>query len=89
MDGIQVASQMCTCVFEGDLVQLRRLLRAGAPPDACDYDKRCGLHIAGAEGNLPAVKLLIEEGGADPDFQVSLMVGLFARPCPCRVCICY
>lgn len=69
MDGIQVASQMCTCAFEGDLVQLRRLLRAGAPPDACDYDKRCGLHIAGAEGNLTAIKLLIEEGGADPNFQ--------------------
>ncbi|KXZ41882.1 hypothetical protein GPECTOR_252g629 [Gonium pectorale] len=64
-----VASEMCTAVFEGDLVKLRRLLRSGAPPDACDYDRRSALHIAGAEGNLAAVKLLVDEGGADPDFQ--------------------
>ncbi|GLC44797.1 hypothetical protein PLESTB_001212900 [Pleodorina starrii] len=69
MDAMGVASSMCTAVFEGDLVKLRRLLRSGAPPDACDYDKRSALHIAGAEGNLAAVKLLVEEGGADPNFQ--------------------
>ena len=69
MDGLSVAGTMCTAVFEGDLVKLQRLLKAGAPPDACDYDKRCALHIAGAEGNLAAVKLLVEEGGADPGFQ--------------------
>ncbi|GLC44798.1 hypothetical protein PLESTB_001212800 [Pleodorina starrii] len=67
--GLTVAGIMCTAVFEGDLVKLRRLLRSGAPPDACDYDKRSALHIAGAEGNLAAVKLLVEEGGADPNFQ--------------------
>ncbi|EFJ46903.1 hypothetical protein VOLCADRAFT_62022, partial [Volvox carteri f. nagariensis] len=69
MDPMAVASVMCTAVYEGDLVKLRRLLRSGAPPDACDYDKRSALHIAGAEGNLAAVKLLVEEGGADPNFQ--------------------
>ncbi|KAG2447077.1 hypothetical protein HYH02_007827 [Chlamydomonas schloesseri] len=69
MDGFAVAGTMCTAVFEGDLVKLQRLLKSGAPPDACDYDKRCALHIAGAEGNLAAVKLLVEEGGADPGFQ--------------------
>ncbi|GLI61751.1 hypothetical protein VaNZ11_004203 [Volvox africanus] len=69
MDPMAVASSMCTAVYEGDLIKLRRLLRSGAPPDACDYDKRSALHIAGAEGNLAAVKLLIEEGGADPNFQ--------------------
>ncbi|EFJ46902.1 hypothetical protein VOLCADRAFT_92690 [Volvox carteri f. nagariensis] len=67
--GLTVAAEMCTAVYEGDLVKLRRLLRSGAPPDACDYDKRSALHIAGAEGNLAAVKLLVEEGGADPNFQ--------------------
>jgi hypothetical protein len=70
MDGNAVAGLMCTAVFEGDLVKLRRLLRSGAPPNAADYDKRCALHIAGAEGSLAAVKLLVEEGGADPMFQV-------------------
>ncbi|KAG2447078.1 hypothetical protein HYH02_007828 [Chlamydomonas schloesseri] len=69
MDEMAVASTMCTAVFEGDLVKLKRLLHSGAPPNACDYDKRCALHIAGAEGNLAAVKLLVEEGGADPGFQ--------------------
>jgi ankyrin repeat protein len=70
MDEMVVASTMCTAVFEGDLVKLKRLLRAGAPPDACDYDKRAAIHIAAAEGNVTAVKLLIEDGGADPEFEV-------------------
>ncbi len=56
--------------MNNDLVKLRRLLHSGAPPDACDYDRRCALHIAGAEGNLAAVKLLVEEGHADAGFQV-------------------
>ncbi|KAG2493568.1 hypothetical protein HYH03_008087 [Edaphochlamys debaryana] len=54
MEAMAVASVMCQAVFEGDLVKLRRLLKSGAPPDACDYDRRCALHIAGAEGNLAA-----------------------------------
>ncbi|GLC57329.1 hypothetical protein PLESTB_001212500 [Pleodorina starrii] len=69
MDPMKIAGIVCTAVYDGDLVKLRRLLRSGAPPDACDYDKRSALHIAGAEGNLAAVKLLVEEGGADPNFQ--------------------
>ena len=82
MDGIAVAGLMCTAVFEGDLVKLRRLLRSGAPPNAADYDKRCALHIAGAEGSLAAVKLLVEEGGADPGFQVCIAFGAVSfSPC--------
>ncbi len=60
---------MCTCVFEGDLVRLKRILRSGCDVDAADYDKRCALHIAACEGNLTAVKVLVEEGGATVDFQ--------------------
>ncbi len=30
-----------------------------------DYDKRTALHIAAADGSLAAVKLLVEEGGAN------------------------
>lgn len=30
-------------------------------------DRRTALHISAAEGNLQAVRLLIEEGGADPE----------------------
>jgi hypothetical protein len=55
MSPIVTASQLCTAVYDGDMPLLRRLLRAGANPDAGDYDKRTPLHIAAAEGNLPAV----------------------------------
>ncbi len=50
-----MAAQLCTCVFEGNLPLLRRLIRAGAAADAGDYDKRTALHIAAAEGNTAAV----------------------------------
>ena len=46
---------MCDAVSEGDMKLLARLLRAGVPPDVCDYDQRTALHIATAEGNLAAV----------------------------------
>ena len=52
-----MAAQLCTCVFEGNLPLLRRLIRAGAAADAGDYDKRTALHIAAAEGNTAAVKI--------------------------------
>ena len=51
-----MAAQLCTCVFEGNLPLLRRLIRAGAAADAGDYDKRTALHIAAAEGNTAAVR---------------------------------
>ena len=65
-DAVGDAARLCTCVFSGDLPQLRRLLRCGLTVDAGDYDKRTALHIAAAEGNPQAVRVLIEEGGADP-----------------------
>ncbi len=52
-----MGAQLCTCVFEGNLPLLRRLIRAGAAADAGDYDKRTALHIAAAEGNTAAVRL--------------------------------
>jgi hypothetical protein len=36
--------------------ELRRLLRARADANVTDYDKQSPLHIAAAEGNLPAVR---------------------------------
>ena len=41
-----------------------RLLKAGARADAGDYDNRTALHIAAAEGNVPAIEILLA-GGAD------------------------
>ena len=51
-----MAAQLCTCVFEGNMPLLRRLIRAGAAADAGDYDRRTALHIAAAEGNTAAVR---------------------------------
>lgn len=55
LDDITAASQMCSCVVGGDLLMLKRLLKAGAPPDATTYKKSSPLHLSAAEGNLNAV----------------------------------
>lgn len=52
---LQLASLLCNCVYECNLPLLRRLLRAGAPVDIGDYDKRTALHISAAEGNAVMV----------------------------------
>lgn len=61
---VEQAAVLCTAVFDGNLPLLRRLLTAGVSVDAGDYDQRTALHISAAEGNLQAVRLLVEEGGA-------------------------
>jgi ankyrin repeat protein len=55
MSEVRQAALLCSAVSEGDLQLLKRLLAAGAKPNAADYDKRRPLHIAAADGNLPAV----------------------------------
>eukprot|EP00879_Flechtneria_rotunda_P023659 GHRR01025035.1.p1 GENE.GHRR01025035.1~~GHRR01025035.1.p1 ORF type:complete len:367 (+),score=93.31 GHRR01025035.1:398-1498(+) len=62
---VMIAAHLCTAVSDGDNQLLKRLLTAGATVDASDYDRRTALHIAAADANLPAVKLLIETGSAD------------------------
>jgi ankyrin repeat protein len=46
-----------------------RLLRCGADVNTGDYDERTALHVAAADGNLAAVRLLVEHGGADLDMR--------------------
>lgn len=58
MSEVRQAALLCSAVSEGDLQLLRRLLAAGANPNAGDYDKRRPLHIAAADGNLPAVRAM-------------------------------
>ena len=48
----------------GDLDMLRKLVEAGAKPDAGDYDKRTAMHLAASEGKLDVVRCLVEELGA-------------------------
>lgn len=56
------ASTLCQAVFDGDVLQLRRLLKAGIQVNAGDYDKRTAAHIAASEGNIAALKVLVEYG---------------------------
>ena len=61
----QTASILCQAVFDGDVLKYRRLIRAGVNISACDYDKRTAVHIAAVEGSVVALRVLVEEGGAD------------------------
>jgi len=54
------ASTLCQTVYEGDLSTLRLLLLARIQVNAANFDKRTAAHIAGAEGNLAALRLLRE-----------------------------
>ena len=56
------ASVLCQAVFDGDIVLLKRLLRAGIQVDAVDYDQRAATHIAAAEGNASALRVLASHG---------------------------
>jgi ankyrin repeat protein len=62
MDEGQAASTLCRMVFDGDILMLRRLLKANIQVNAGDYDGRTAAHIAAAEGNVAALKALVEFG---------------------------
>lgn len=62
MDSHKAASFLCEAVFKGDIPLLRRLLKARLPVNSGDYDKRTPAHIASAEGNVAAFKVLVEFG---------------------------
>ena len=64
MEEATAASVLCQTVFNGDTLLLKRLLKAKIQVNAGDYDRRTAVHIAAAEGNLVALKVLVE-GGAD------------------------
>eukprot|EP00522_Entomoneis_paludosa_P004971 CAMPEP_0172470530 /NCGR_PEP_ID=MMETSP1065-20121228/66589_1 /TAXON_ID=265537 /ORGANISM="Amphiprora paludosa, Strain CCMP125" /LENGTH=379 /DNA_ID=CAMNT_0013228501 /DNA_START=12 /DNA_END=1151 /DNA_ORIENTATION=- len=56
------ASILDQAVFDGNVVLLKRLLMAQIPVNASDYDQRAPVHIAAAEGNLAALKTMVEFG---------------------------
>lgn len=56
------ASILCQAVYDGDIIVLKRLVRAKIQVNASDYDKRTAAHIAVAEGNLAALKVLVAHG---------------------------
>jgi hypothetical protein len=56
------ASILDQAVFDGDMLLIRRLLQAEIQVNAVDYDKRAAVHIAAAEGNVAALKVMVEYG---------------------------
>jgi len=64
--GCLVAVMLCTAASVGDVVQMRKMLRAGASPNSCDYDGRSAQHVAAEGGHLEAVDELLH-AHADPN----------------------
>jgi CRP-like cAMP-binding protein len=62
LDESQAASSLCQVVFNGDILTLRRLLQAHIQVNASDYDGRSAAHIAASEGNVAALKVMVEFG---------------------------
>eukprot|EP00539_Tryblionella_compressa_P013571 CAMPEP_0178830600 /NCGR_PEP_ID=MMETSP0746-20121128/9006_1 /TAXON_ID=913974 /ORGANISM="Nitzschia punctata, Strain CCMP561" /LENGTH=815 /DNA_ID=CAMNT_0020492771 /DNA_START=59 /DNA_END=2506 /DNA_ORIENTATION=- len=56
------ATKLCQCVFDGDIMLLTRLCKAGININAGDYDRRTAIHIAASEGNLAAIRALVAFG---------------------------
>lgn len=56
----EAGSKLCALAFEGFTKELNDYLKYGINPDEADYDKRCALHLAAAEGVVSCVKILIE-----------------------------
>ncbi|MED6193886.1 hypothetical protein PIB30_023408 [Stylosanthes scabra] len=57
-------SFLCTAVARGDSDYLKRLLCNGMDPNLKDYDYRCPLHVAAAEGLYFMAKLLLVSGAS-------------------------
>ncbi len=62
MSGSLAATTLCQAVDDGDILMLKRLMVAKIQVNAADYDKRTAAHIAASEGNVAALKLLVEAG---------------------------
>ncbi|KAL1500575.1 hypothetical protein AB1Y20_013230 [Prymnesium parvum] len=60
----QLASKLCDAACECDHALIRRYLKAGANPNAADYDRRTCLMLAASGGDFGICKLLIENDAA-------------------------
>eukprot|EP00775_Hariotina_reticulata_P006155 gene6155-6392_t len=67
LDSAGQAQALCDAVSRGDINMLFRLIKCGADANSVDYDRMTALHIAAAEGNLQAAKVLVEQGKAQID----------------------
>ncbi|KAA0062380.1 hypothetical protein IC582_021448 [Cucumis melo] len=58
----ELALKVNSAAYNGDLYQLKGLVRAGADPNKTDYDGRSPLHLAASRGFEDIVAFLIQEG---------------------------
>lgn len=58
----ELALKVNRTAFDGDMYQLKSLIRAGADPKKTDYDGRSPLHLAACRGYEDIILLLIHEG---------------------------
>ncbi|KAL2644033.1 hypothetical protein R1flu_011620 [Riccia fluitans] len=58
----ELALMVNNAAFQGDITQLKHLVKAGAVADRADYDGRTPLHLAASKGYEIVVQFLIREG---------------------------
>ena len=62
IDDRQGASSLCHADFNGFILTLERLLQAQIEVNAYEYDGRTACHIAASEGNVAALRVMVESG---------------------------
>ncbi|KAK4776250.1 hypothetical protein SAY87_024211 [Trapa incisa] len=62
MQEAELALRVNSAAYNGDLYQLKSLIRAGADPNKTDYDGRTSLHLTAARGFEDIVLFLIHQG---------------------------
>ncbi|KAF3487155.1 hypothetical protein F2Q69_00052924 [Brassica cretica] len=58
----ELALKVNSAAFQGDIYQLKSLVRSGADPNKTDYDGRAPLHLAASRGYEDITLFLIQEG---------------------------
>ncbi|XP_010553885.1 PREDICTED: potassium channel GORK [Tarenaya hassleriana] len=58
----ELALKVNSAAYQGDLYQLKSLIRAGADPNKTDYDGRSPLHLAASRGYEDITQFLVQEG---------------------------
>lgn len=64
IDENAVSGLLCSAAEAKDAELIALYIKAGAPCDAGDYDKRTALHLAAAEGNSSIVEALLRAGAS-------------------------
>ncbi|KAI3798631.1 hypothetical protein L1987_33909 [Smallanthus sonchifolius] len=62
MQEAELALRLNSAAFNGDLSQIKSLIRSGADPNKKDYDGRSPLHLAASKGHMDITLFLIQNG---------------------------